>query len=643
MAEIQIATHSNMNRYSEAKLAHVARGHRPFSPSEEAASAAIYDRILRAAGFHAQFRGCSIEKFLIHTRALSEDQIYRHLAFRLGVPFVSYPVKLDLRIDPKDALAAGLAPVRLPDRLNRVDQSAFIYAPQGRKFDWLIEHQSLSLKSAGTRIAITTPSAFRASIRTNLGKDFAERATKLLCETDRKATARSLRSEFWILLLLLFFSTVIMSLTMTPLLWSWVLTALSCFPFFPGLIMKLRALRSTKTPDTASVYLKDKYLPTYTVLVPVYRESRILQQLINALIALDYPTEKLEIKLLIETDDVETLSALKSHLLPPHFDVIICPRETPRTKPRALCIGLAYAAHDLIVVYDAEDIPDPDQLRKAAAVFAQSDKKTACLQASLTIDNLSDSWLTYQFALEYAGLFDVMMKGYANLSYPIPLGGTSNHFRREALEEVLAWDPWNVTEDADLGLRLYRSGYRVKTFNSSTHEEAPAKLRAWINQRTRWLKGWAQTSAVHLRPHKRSLNKLSSYQACKLALVASIPPLSILFHPLLMFVITYLVRSADDTGSPSIGAAFLYMIFIGTCSSSLLLDGIIALRGARARGIKITSLHLLASLPYSLLKTFAGWRALFEIVYAPYHWRKTTHGLAKSSRRLSRKAIRTTS
>ena len=199
-------------------------------------------------------------------------------------------------------------------------------------------------------------------------------------------------------------------------------------------------------------------------------------------------------KLLVEEDDSETRAAL-AHMPPAAWiEVVVTPRGAPRTKPRALNVGLLLARGSLLVVYDAEDAPAPRQLRDAAARFAAAPARLACLQAALAIDNRADTAVSALFAIEYAALFDVLLRGLAALKLPLPLGGSSNHFRVASLRRVRGWDAWNVTEDVDVGLRLARFGYCSDILASTTYEEAPTTVPAWLKQRRRWLKGW-------MRPH----------------------------------------------------------------------------------------------------------------------------------------------
>ena len=224
----------------------------------------------------------------------------------------------------------------------------------------------------------------------------------------------------------------------------------------------------------------DRDLPVYTIIVALYREANAVQTLIASLRAIAYPPEKLDIKLVLEADDHETWEVLRWLNLVAPFEIIVAPGAGPQTKPKALNIALPFAKGTFTVVYDAEDRPEPDQLRRAVEMFVASEKDVACVQARLTIDNTDDGWLARMFTAEYAAQFDLFLPGLARMGLPLPLGGSSNHFRTDVLRGVGAWDAYNVTEDADLGMRLARFGYRSVMLDSSTYEEAPAKFVPWI-------------------------------------------------------------------------------------------------------------------------------------------------------------------
>jgi cellulose synthase/poly-beta-1,6-N-acetylglucosamine synthase-like glycosyltransferase len=238
-------------------------------------------------------------------------------------------------------------------------------------------------------------------------------------------------------------------------------------------------------------------------MVALYREAAVAEQLISSLKRLDWPAVLLDIKLVCEADDHETITALNALALGPCFEIVEVPPCNPRTKPKALTYALAAARGEYLAIYDAEDRPHPQQLREAYARFQTSPAEVACLQAPLIITNAKESWISALFSLEYSGLFRGLLPMLAGSRMPLPLGGTSNHFRTETLLAVGGWDPFNVTEDADLGLRLYRLGYRADVIVRQTLEDAPTAIRVWMAQRSRWFKGWLQTWLVLMRHPRR--------------------------------------------------------------------------------------------------------------------------------------------
>lgn len=255
--------------------------------------------------------------------------------------------------------------------------------------------------------------------------------------------------------------------------------------------------------DEEALSIPADELPIYTVLVPLYKEATVVPQLVASLSALDYPVDRLDIKLIVEKDDGETMAALAGQDTAA-FDTVIVPPGEPRTKPRALNYALTFARGDLVTIFDAEDRPDVLQLRKAAVAFRRLPPTVGCLQAQLQYWNSQQNLITRLFAVEYLQWFRLLLPGLASGGAPVPLGGTSNHMRRQTLEAIGGWDPYNVTEDADLGIRLHRGGFRCAILDSPTWEEANSDYVNWNNQRSRWYKGYLQTWLVHMR-HPRIL------------------------------------------------------------------------------------------------------------------------------------------
>ena len=245
--------------------------------------------------------------------------------------------------------------------------------------------------------------------------------------------------------------------------------------------------------------LDERRLPVFTVLVPLYHEAAVVAELVAAIERLSYPRTKLDVRLLCEADDDETIDAIDALHLPPHFHLVVVPDGEPRTKPKACNYGLAQARGELTVIYDAEDRPDPDQLRRVVAAFVNGDEHIVCVQCKLNYYNQDQNLLTRWFTTEYSMWFDLFLPGLDSIDAPIPLGGTSNHFVTAQLRELGGWDPYNVTEDADLGIRLSRAGYSTTMIDSTTYEEANPLVTNWIRQRSRWVKGYIQTWLVHMR------------------------------------------------------------------------------------------------------------------------------------------------
>lgn len=369
----------------------------------------------------------------------------------------------------------------------------------------------------------------------------------------------------------------------------------------------------------------DGRLPSYSVLVPLYRERLVVPGLVEAMARLDYPADRLEILFITEEDDHSTRRALVEAGLKPNMRIVTVPTGQPRTKPRALNYALQDARGVLVAVYDAEDIPDVDQLRRAAEAFIEGGPRLACVQAQLGIHNGDQSFLSRQFALEYSALFRGLLPALEYLNLPIPLGGTSNHFRRDLLLKCGGWDPYNVTEDADLGIRLARLGYEVSIIQSETSEEAPAAWRTWRGQRTRWIKGWMQTYLVHTRRPLRLWRDLGGWRFIGFHVVIGGMIFSILVHPW-FYILAVVHGFADGRVTPS--SAFLWWL----CGVNLatgyvaawLLTLVTAMRSGSPR-----RLFSVVWLPiYWLAISWAAYRALVELIFKPFHWEKTAHGIS---------------
>ena len=387
--------------------------------------------------------------------------------------------------------------------------------------------------------------------------------------------------------------------------------------------------------------LPDERLPVYTVMAALYREGRSVAHLLRALSALDYPREKLDIKLLLEADDRETQIALAHLDLPQNVEILIVPPFGPRTKPKALNAGLPFARGEMVAVFDAEDRPDPSQLRAALDTFRRHGGDVACVQASLCIDNSADSWLACMFTAEYAGQFDVFLRGFSQFGLPLPLGGSSNHFRTAPLREVGGWDAYNVTEDADLGFRLARFGYRAVMFSSTTYEEAPARAGAWLRQRSRWMKGWMQTWIVHMRSPRQLIRQSGLAGFFTLNLLVGGNVLTALAYPILIgaCLLEIGLTAAGSTAIDMFADPFAGLHFT-TIAAGYLSTVAVSLIGLARRKLLRHAWVLLLTPFYWACLSVAAWRALLQLFRDPYHWEKTEHGLARHSRLAARSAKR---
>ncbi|HEY2071773.1 MAG TPA: glycosyltransferase [Rhizomicrobium sp.] len=390
---------------------------------------------------------------------------------------------------------------------------------------------------------------------------------------------------------------------------------------FRGLLFAAGATKPC-VPFVPLLEAGDARLPIYTVLVPLYREAVVLPGLLRALDALDYPRERLDIKLIVEEDDGETRGGLDGLALAPEYEIVVVPPGTPRTKPRACNHALPLSRGELLVIYDAEDRPEPQQLRKAAALFASMGLDIACLQARLNFFNARENILTRLFAGDYALWFDYLLPGLERFGIPMPLGGTSNHFRFEALWAIHGWDPFNVTEDADIGIRLARLGYRVRTFGSTTFEEAPTELGNWIRQRSRWQKGYMQTWLVHMRNPLQLWRNAGPLGFIGFQLFIGGTFVSAFLNPILWAIM--LVIFLCNLPLQHTAHVCYACLFLGNAFYVLL-----AVLGLwRRRWFALMPFGALVPF-YWAMASIAFYRAFAQLVSRPFHWEKTRHGTSR--------------
>lgn len=365
--------------------------------------------------------------------------------------------------------------------------------------------------------------------------------------------------------------------------------------------------------------------PVVSIIVALYNEADIAPRLVRRLARLDYPVELLDVILAVEAEDHVTLDALANAELPPWMRVVIVPEGQVKTKPRALNHALDHARGAIVGVYDAEDAPEPDQLRKVVERFQRSGPEIACLQGMLDYYNPRTNWLSRCFTIEYAGWFRLILPGLARLGLVVPLGGTTLFFRRDVLDRLGAWDAHNVTEDADLGIRLARHGYRTELIDTVTHEEANCRPLPWIKQRSRWIKGYVMTWAVHMRQPRLLWRQLGpkgflGFQVLFLGSIAQF-----LLAPLLwsFMLLPFGVHHPLSAALPTPALWALAIIFFLSEAANIVI-GALGL-GRTTHGLSL--LWVLTLKVYYPLASLAAYKGLAELATRPFYWDKTTHGL----------------
>lgn len=376
--------------------------------------------------------------------------------------------------------------------------------------------------------------------------------------------------------------------------------------------------------------LKDEDLPVYTVLVPMYKEPDVLPILAAALRKMDYPKSKLDIKLVLEENDNATIDAAKALGLASIFEIVRVPDSLPKTKPKACNYALRLARGEYLTIYDAEDKPEPDQLKKAIAAFHRLGEKTACIQAHLNYFNAEENWLTRMFTLEYSLWFDLFLPALDHLKVPIPLGGTSNHFDIRKLREVGAWDPFNVTEDADLGLRFAAHGYHVGVVNSVTLEEANSQYGNWIRQRSRWIKGYIQTWLVNMRKPVKLFRQVGWKGFFSFQLFVGGTIISALGYPFM--IIPFVLWCFTHTGAL---ARFFPPLLLVVSTANLVVGNsfliyLSMLAAAKRKHFDLVP-YALTVPAYWLMQSIAGYKAMWQLITKPFYWEKTAHGISKAT------------
>lgn len=489
----------------------------------------------------------------------------------------------------------------------------------------------------GVRFGVATRRDISRAVQEAFRDEFSHRAVHALAERDPTMSARQVLTPPQAIGLSAMGLTVLAGLALAP---GATLVALSGLMgvfylgslVFRGVLVLAGAGRGWGAEDRAlaeaAARLTEAELPRVSILVPMFREPEVLPILVHALRQLDYPAAKLDIKVVLEEGDTATIEAAQSLDLEGVFEIIVVPASHPQTKPKACNYALPFATGELLVIYDAEDKPEPDQLRKVVAAFRRGGKRLACVQCRLNYYNARENWLTRMFTLDYSLWFDLMLPGLERLGAPIPLGGTSNHFRTEVLRELHAWDPFNVTEDADLGIRLTQKGWRVAVIDSTTYEEANCHAGNWIRQRSRWIKGYMQTFLVHTRRPATLYRAVGPLGLLAFIFFVGGTALSGVLNPIFWAILLVFALLPEGYGSDLLPPALAWVAIVNLVAGNGLFIWLTMLAPLRRRWLDLAPLGLTA-IAYWALMSVAAWKALWQLIARPFYWEKTQHGLSR--------------
>ncbi len=489
---------------------------------------------------------------------------------------------------------------------------------------------------AAIEFAVASKFDIVLAVQTAFTDALSHNAVFELAELDRSMSARQVFTPAQLITFYLLLSGLFVGLATSPIA-TLVALNVAIGVFYLG-NFALKAIlvfagggRSTEADHVIAIEaraLRDEELPIFSVLVPMFGEPKLLPRLAEALRRLDYPLGKLDIKIVLEAGDHETIEVARTLGLEGVFEIIVVPPSPPQTKPKACNFALRFARGEYLVIYDAEDRPEPDQLRKVVATFRRSPPTTACLQCRLNYYNVEENWLTRMFTLDYALWFDFMLPGLERLRMPIPLGGTSNHFRTDVLRKLHGWDPFNVTEDADLGIRLGHKGYRVGVVDSTTFEEASCRADQWIRQRSRWIKGYMQTLLVHTRRPLHLIRTAGPLGFLGFVFFIGGTVLAGLLNPIFWALYLIWLAAVMKGFDPVFPRMLLFLSLINLLAGNGAFIYLCMLAPMRRGWLGLIPYSLTAPV-YWMLMSIAAYRALAQLLRNPFYWDKTPHGISR--------------
>jgi glycosyltransferase XagB len=567
---------------------------------------------------------------LVFKRYLTEDALYQFLAKQAELPFfdlssATIDEAASRLLDPKLERTYGILPLA-------ADESEVILATVNPHNQEALQRVETALQKP-LRLVVVTESDLDAALENLYRNEYVNESVSSLLERSPHDSAFHVLERNQIITLAVMAAISLVWLAFDAISYLVILNALITAFYLVFSVYKFRLIfkaisTNLEVPvsDQEVALLKDSELPVYTILVPVHHEAEVLPDVLKSLVSLDYPSARLDILVLLEEDDLETIRKF-DEINPPRFiQKVIVPNEQPKTKPKACNYGLIHARGDYIVIYDAEDLPDRDQLKKVIIAFSKAPENVACIQAKLNYYNRKQNILTQWFTVEYSMWFDLLLPGLDADHAPIPLGGTSNHFKTAALLEAGAWDPYNVTEDADLGIRLFKRGYRTRIVDSTTYEEANSQYDNWIRQRSRWLKGYMQTWLVHMRHPIRLMREIGFNNFMSFQYIVGGTFFTALLNPVYWVLTSIWFLAQPEFIHRLFPGIIFYMgalcLYVGTFVFTY-----INVAGSMRRGYYDMVATAMLSPIYWAMSSIASWKGFTQLIFKPHFWEKTRHGL----------------
>ena len=592
----------------------------------------LTDEQLDEAEDLAEAWNLGLVEVLLGKRWLKAATIYRELAYYYDVPLLDLsetPADTALlrRYDVTEMTEAQVIPVR--------EENGRLTVATARPGPVTLV-RIIEIFGSEVDIAVATRLDISLALQSAFREEQSHEAVYGLAETDPVMSASNVILPAQVVVLYGCISLFLLGLAFAPVPTLIALNVVMTVFYLGNFLFKATLVwvgseaqeRMSQSIAAEAAMLHDDELPVYTVLVPMFREPDVLPILANALRELDYPTSRLDIKIVLEEGDQLTIDAATALGLEDIFEIILVPPSQPQTKPKACNYALQFARGEYLVIYDAEDKPEPDQLKKVVVTFDRAPDNVACVQCRLNYFNRDENWLTRLFTLDYSLWFDLMLPGLEKLKVPIPLGGTSNHFKMDVLRELRAWDPFNVTEDADLGIRLTQKGYEVRLAASTTYEEANVSQSNWIRQRSRWIKGYMQTFLVHTRRPIHLMKTIGPLGVLGFIFFIGGTMLSGLLNPLFWLIFIFWLLTESGVFDPLFPPVLLYLSLFNLLAGNGLFMFIMMLAPFRRNWLSLAP-YSLTVFWYWVLMSVAAWKGAWQLITKPFYWEKTEHGLSK--------------